>query len=148
MTLQTQGSEIPLLLVHPGVGELLVFLNLAKYIVDRPIYALRARGFDVGEKLFSSIPEIVSTYHVTIKRTQPEGPYAIAGYTYGSMLAVEIAKALEAEGQEVKFVGVFNLPPHVKVRMRQFDWDLPPPPRLIPRSHERGIRALHLAGHA
>ncbi|KUJ06386.1 putative non-ribosomal peptide synthase-like protein [Mollisia scopiformis] len=121
VTLQSGGSKTPLFLVHPGVGEVLVFLNLAKYIVDRPIYALRARGFDADEKPFTSIPEIVSTYHTAIKRVQPTGPYAIAGYSYGSMLAVEIAKVLESDNEEVKFVGVFNLPPHIKFRMRQLD---------------------------
>jgi thioesterase domain-containing protein len=85
VTLQSGGSKTPLFLVHPGVGEVLVFLNLAKYIVDRPIYALRARGFDAGEKPFDNIPEIISTYHAAIK-------------------------------------GVFNLPPHIKFRMRQLDW--------------------------
>lgn len=122
VTLQSGGSKTPLFLVHPGVGEVLVFLNLAKYIVDRPIYALRARGFDTGEKPFNSIPEIVATYHAAIKATQPSGPYAIAGYSYGSMLAVEVVKVLESQGDEVKFVGVFNLPPHIKFRMRQLDW--------------------------
>lgn len=122
VTLQSGGTKTPLFLVHPGVGEVLVFLNLAKYIVDRPIYALRSRGFDSGEEPFTSIPETVSTYHAAIKRVQPSGPYAIAGYSYGSMLAVEIAKVLESEDQEVKFLGVFNLPPHIKFRMRQLDW--------------------------
>lgn len=122
VTLQSGGSKTPLFLVHPGVGEVLVFLNLAKYIVDRPVYALRARGFDANEEPFTSIPEIVSTYHAAIKRVQPEGPYAIAGYSYGSMLAVEIAKVLESELQGVDFLGVLNLPPHIKFRMRQLDW--------------------------
>jgi acyl-CoA synthetase (AMP-forming)/AMP-acid ligase II/thioesterase domain-containing protein len=122
VTLQPGGSKTPLFLIHPGVGEVLVFLNMAKYIVDRPVYALRARGFDDNEDPFTSIPEIVSTYHAAIKRVQSQGPYAMAGYSYGSMLAVEIAKVLESEKQEVNFLGVMNLPPHIKLRMRQLDW--------------------------
>ena len=42
--LSTKGSKTPLWLVHPGVGEVLVYLNLAKFITDRPVYALRAKG--------------------------------------------------------------------------------------------------------
>ncbi|KAL8947019.1 MAG: hypothetical protein Q9183_007834 [Haloplaca sp. 2 TL-2023] len=122
VTLQADGTKTPLWLVHPGVGEVLVFLNLAKYIVDRPVYALRARGFDEGETYFDSIPEMVQIYHATIKEKQPEGPYAIAGYSYGAMLAFNITKALESQGDHVPFVGIFNLPPHIKFRMRQLDW--------------------------
>nr|P9WES4.1 RecName: Full=Nonribosomal peptide synthetase acyN; AltName: Full=Polyporic acid synthetase acyN [Ascocoryne sarcoides]UQS21311.1 AcyN [synthetic construct] len=121
VTLQAEGKKTPLWLVHPGVGEVLVFLNLAKFIVDRPIHALRARGFD-GEPFFEDIAEVVSTYHQAIKEEQPEGPYAIAGYSYGSMLAFEVSKVLEANGDKVEFLGVFNLPPHIKFRMRQLDW--------------------------
>jgi len=46
----------------------------------------------------------------------------MAGYSYGSMLAFETAKVLERNGDEVRFLGVFSLPPHIKFRMRQLDW--------------------------
>jgi thioesterase domain-containing protein len=86
------------------------------------VYALRARGFGEGQTVFSDINDAVSTYHAAIKERQPRGPYAIAGYSYGSMLAFEIAKRLEAAGDEVRFLGSFNLPPHIKARMRQLGW--------------------------
>ncbi|KAG5299650.1 nonribosomal peptide synthetase TdiA [Histoplasma capsulatum G186AR] len=38
------------------------------------------------------------------------------------MIAFEIAKLLEANGDEIRFLGSFNLPPHIKDRMRQLDW--------------------------
>ncbi|KAF2266511.1 putative non-ribosomal peptide synthase-like protein [Lojkania enalia] len=120
--LQSQGNKAPLWLFHPGVGEVLVFLNLAKYITDRPVYALRARGFEPNEPQFGSIDETVSCYYNSIKRIQPTGPYAMAGYSYGSMLAFETAKRLEAQGGEVRFLGSFNLPPHIKTRMQQLIW--------------------------
>lgn len=122
VTLQSQGQKTPLWLIHPGVGEVLVFIGLARFIQDRPVHALRARGFNLGEPSFHDIAECVATYHAAIKRRQPHGPYAIAGYSYGAMLAFEIAKVLEREGDEVRFLGVFNLPPHIKHRMRQLDW--------------------------
>lgn len=120
--LGTKGSKTPLWLVHPGVGEVLVFLNLAKFITDRPVYALRAKGFEEGEDFFDSIPQVVETYHKHIRQTQPQGPYAIAGYSFGAMLAFEVSKCLESQGEQVKFLGSFNLPPHIKTRMNQLDW--------------------------
>lgn len=122
VTLHAKGNKTPLWLVHPGVGEVLVFLNLAKYITDRPLHALRARGFEEGEGFFRTLPEIVETYHKHIKAVQPKGPYAIAGYSFGAMICFEITKVLEANGDEVKFLGSFNLPPHIKERMHQLDW--------------------------
>ncbi|QKX58548.1 uncharacterized protein TRUGW13939_05673 [Talaromyces rugulosus] len=123
MTLRSKGANLPLWLVHPGVGEVLVFLGLSKEIDDRPVYALRARGFEAGEDHFANISEIVATYFDAIKRVQPQGPYAIAGYSYGAMLAFEISKKLESNGDEIGFLGSFNLPPHIKSRMRQLTWN-------------------------
>ena len=120
--LQLTGDKTPLFCVHPGVGEILVFVNLARYFVDeRPFYALRARGFNAGEAYFSSFDEMVRTYVDAIRQRQPHGPYAIAGYSYGAAVAFEIAKVLESQGERVGFLGSFNLPPHIKYRMDELD---------------------------
>ncbi len=120
VTLQASGSGTPLFCVHPGVGEVLVFVNLAKYFVgERPFYALRARGFGAGEGHFSSFAEMVDCYVQAIRTAQPKGPYAVAGYSYGGAVAFEIAKKLEALGERVGFVGIFNLPPHISSRMNE-----------------------------
>jgi thioesterase domain-containing protein len=121
--LQPTGTKTPLFCVHPGVGEVLVFVNLAKYFVgDRPFYALRARGFNPGEQPFQTFAEMVEQYVAAIRRRQPHGPYAVAGYSYGAAVAFEIAKVLESQGERVDFVGSFNLPPHIKYRMRELDF--------------------------
>jgi acyl-CoA synthetase (AMP-forming)/AMP-acid ligase II/thioesterase domain-containing protein len=122
VVLQGKGSKTPLWLIHPGVGEVLIFLTLASHITDRPIYAIRARGFEENEEYFANIEDAVTTYHKKIKAVQPHGPYAIAGYSYGSMIAFEVGKVLEHHNDEVRFLGALNLPPHIKFRMRQLDW--------------------------
>jgi thioesterase domain-containing protein len=53
--------------------------------------------------------------------TVPMPPYAIAGYSYGGAVAFDIAKVLEPQGEQVGFVGSFNLPPHIKYRMDELD---------------------------
>ncbi|KAL8879307.1 MAG: hypothetical protein Q9198_003052, partial [Flavoplaca austrocitrina] len=122
VTLQHKGAKTPLWLIHPGIGEILVFLGLVQYFPDRPIYGLRARGFNPGESPFDGLTDILTTYFEALKKQQPHGPYAIAGYSYGSMLAFELSKMLEASGDVVQFLGSFNLPPHMKERMRMLDW--------------------------
>lgn len=121
--LQLTGDKTPIFFVHPGVGEVLIFVNLAKYFQnERPFYALRARGFEPGHPFFTSMDEMVSTYAAAVKRTQLTGPYAISGYSYGGVVAFEVAKRLEAMGDEVKFVGLINIPPHIADRMHEIDW--------------------------
>ncbi|MFB7503156.1 non-ribosomal peptide synthetase [Streptomyces broussonetiae] len=121
--LHTGGTRTPLFCVHPGVGEVLVFVGLAQYFVgDRPFYALRARGFGAGEKPFVTFDEMVDCYTRAIRDRQPQGPYAVAGYSFGAAVAFEIAKRLTSQGERVDFVGSFNLPPHIKYRMEELDF--------------------------
>lgn len=119
--LKAEGRKTPLWFIHPGFGEVLIFLNLAKHINDRPIYALRAKGFE-GEGYFVNIDEMVATYCDAIKRQQPVGPYALAGYSLGGTLAFEIAKVLRSSGAEVNFVAMIDQNPHVKELMHKGDW--------------------------
>ena len=121
VTLQARGSDTPLWLVHPGVGEILIFFGLAKYITDRPVYALRSRGFD-GEPFFESMSECISRYYDEIKRVQPEGPYAIAGYSYGATIAFEMGKVMRKQGDKIKFLGVIDQPPNIQARMHYSNW--------------------------
>lgn len=120
--LQLQGNKPPLWLIHPAAGEALVFLNLAKHITDRPVFSFRARGFIPGESYFSSLEECVGIYYSNLKQKQPQGPYCIMGYSYGAMLAFEIAKLLEQNGDEVRFLASVNRPPHVHPRLQQVQW--------------------------
>ncbi|KAG0708097.1 atromentin synthetase [Suillus ampliporus] len=119
--LQLTGSKTPIIFVHPGVGDVLVFVTLASYFQnERPFYALRARGFEPGQPFFTSLEEMVSCYTAAVKRTQPAGPYALAGYSYGGAIAFEIARRLEDMGDEVKFVGLINVPPYL-YHMQEID---------------------------
>ncbi|KAI0635108.1 AMP-dependent synthetase and ligase [Trametes polyzona] len=120
--LNPHGHKRPVFLVHPGVGEVLVFMGLAHTIHDRPIYALRARGFDHSEEPFATFEEMVETYVDAIVRQDPEGPYYVGGYSFGGAVAFEMAKVLEERGKKVAWVGIFNLPPLIQGRMHELRW--------------------------
>jgi thioesterase domain-containing protein len=61
---------------------------------------------------------MVDCYVRAIRARQPHGPYAIAGYSYGGVLAFEMAKVLEAAGERVGFIGIISQTPHIRTRMR------------------------------
>jgi thioesterase domain-containing protein len=120
--LQPHGLKTPLFCIHPGSGDILVFIALAAHFPTRPVYAIRTRGYNPNEGFFSSIRETAETYAHHIRLTQPEGPYAIAGYSLGSTLAYEVAKTLEAQGQEVRFLASIDYPPHIAHYVRNLNW--------------------------
>eukprot|EP00005_Dracoamoeba_jomungandri_P003008 CAMPEP_0174260214 /NCGR_PEP_ID=MMETSP0439-20130205/9249_1 /TAXON_ID=0 /ORGANISM="Stereomyxa ramosa, Strain Chinc5" /LENGTH=935 /DNA_ID=CAMNT_0015344413 /DNA_START=71 /DNA_END=2878 /DNA_ORIENTATION=+ len=121
--LNLTGDKEPFFCVHPGVGDVLIFIELAKRFQDyRPFYGLRARGFNEGETYFSCMDEMVDAYVEGIRKKQPHGPYYVAGYSYGGAVAFCICKKLEAMGETVAFCGVFNLPPHIKQRLGEITY--------------------------
>ena len=58
--LQRGKSDVPpMWFFHPGLGEVLVFLNLSKYFSDRKVYGIRAPGFNPGEEEFTSVDQMI-----------------------------------------------------------------------------------------
>ncbi|KAM5309029.1 fatty acid synthase [Glossophaga mutica] len=87
-----QSSERPLFLVHPIEGSTAVFRSLAAKL-SIPTYGLqctRAAPLD-------SIQSLAAYYIDCIRQVQPEGPYRIAGYSYGACVAFEMCSQLQAQ---------------------------------------------------
>jgi len=61
---------------------------------------------------FIPIVEKMAAIHIEkIKTVQPKGPYYLAGWCVGGMVAYELAAQLEKMGEEVKFLAIFNTTP-------------------------------------
>lgn len=112
--LAAEGSKHPLFLLHPGAGEFLCWVGLAKFLPDRPLYALRAKGLHPGEGSFDGLQDLLDCYYQAIRHTQPKGPYAFLGYCFGGLLSFELSKMFEAAGEEVIFCGGIDNPPDLR----------------------------------
>ncbi|KAF9525716.1 hypothetical protein CPB83DRAFT_858976 [Crepidotus variabilis] len=121
--LNPTGTKPPLFLVSPALGEILLFIGLAKVLNDdRPIYALRARGFDVDETPFESVNDMAECYTSAIEKSYPSGPYHLAGYSFGGSVAFEIGKKLVEHGKQVAWVGIIDSPPRIQVKDILLNW--------------------------
>jgi acyl-CoA synthetase (AMP-forming)/AMP-acid ligase II/thioesterase domain-containing protein/acyl carrier protein len=122
LQLTAPDNRDPFFMVHPGVGDVLIFVELAKLFKNyRKFYALRARGFNEGEEYFQSFHEMVECYTEHILTVQSSGRFYLSGYSYGGAVAAEIAKSLERRGHEVAFVGLLNIPPNSADRMHEIN---------------------------
>jgi pimeloyl-ACP methyl ester carboxylesterase len=88
------GSK-PLFIVH-GIGGTVIELDaLGKQIrTDSPVYAIQARGLDGAEAPIESVSEMAAFYLDAIRQVQPVGPYYLAGYSFGGLVALEMARSL------------------------------------------------------
>lgn len=100
--IRAEGDRPPVFLVHPIGGNVLCYLRLARYLpTDQPVYALQAPGGEIGTEAVSSVEELARGYLEAIARIQPRGPYAIGGWSFGGMVAFEMARQLRQRGEEV-----------------------------------------------
>ena len=101
--LRYKGSRPPLFLVHPGGGNLMAYATLVKQLdEDQPLYGLRSRGLEEGEKPNWTIQEMARDYLAAIRTVRPTGPYRLGGWSLGGVIAFEMARQLEVAGEEVE----------------------------------------------
>jgi thioesterase domain-containing protein/acyl carrier protein len=109
VALKATGSRPPLFLIHGDSLNVLSFVGLTKYIhPDQPVYGLQPKGMDGKSDPIDSIEAIAAYYNQAIVAKFPDGPYAIAGYSFGGYVAVEMAKQLKAADKQVLMIGLFD----------------------------------------
>ncbi|WP_439794514.1 amino acid adenylation domain-containing protein [Streptomyces agglomeratus] len=123
MTIRSGGAERPLFCLHPVSGVGWFYLSLARYIDDRPIYALQAPGLDPTgpDPMPTSMAELVQTYLARIRSVQPHGPYNLLGWSFGGFAAHAIAAELRARGEEVELLAMMDCYPDTAVEAGNLD---------------------------
>jgi amino acid adenylation domain-containing protein len=102
------GTRLPLFLVHENTGIDLWFSLLAEHIdPDIPVYGLPA--VPLGEKQLETVEALAARHIRAIRAVQPKGPYRIAGWSLGGILAYEIAAQLIGHDETVAFVGLLDV---------------------------------------
>jgi thioesterase domain-containing protein len=112
VAIQPEGSRPPFFCVHGVGGNVLGFRDLARHIGnDQPFYALQPQGLDGKRPCLTSVAEMAERYIREIRRVQPEGPYRIGGYSFGGLVAYEMAQQLRAQEQEISLLALFDTYP-------------------------------------
>jgi amino acid adenylation domain-containing protein len=107
--IRPDGELLPLFLIHPIGGEVQYAFDLAAHLDrERPIYALAASGMASEETPCACIREMAATYVQAIRQVQARGPYNLAGWSLGGMIAYEMAHQLLGAGEAVQFVGMID----------------------------------------
>lgn len=103
------GSRTPFFCVHALLGSAFHYFALANLLDDeQPFYALQAPGLDGGEEPLSRIEDFASCYIRCIREVQPTGPYKVGGYSFGGLVAFEIARQLVRAGETVSHLVIFG----------------------------------------
>jgi len=107
--LRSAGSRRPLFLLHEGFGGLVAYDRLSG-LLDRdiPIHGVEAKGLHETEPVYLSVEAMAADYTRQIKAVQPRGPYRLAGWSVGGILAYEVANQLLGRDDSVEFIGLID----------------------------------------
>jgi thioesterase domain-containing protein len=102
LPIRPDGSKPPLFCVHPVAGLSWCYIPLSRYVpADQPLYGLQARGLDGTSQPACSLQEMAAEYVEQIRAAQQSGPYHLLGWSFGGLVAHEIAVQLQADGEQV-----------------------------------------------
>jgi thioesterase domain-containing protein len=102
LPIRARGTRPPLFCVHPIGGLAWCYTPLARYMPrDFPLYGLQAQGLDCETDLHRSIQEMAEKYVEEIRTVQESGPYYLLGWSFGGLVAHEMAVQLQAAGEEI-----------------------------------------------
>ncbi|ASM09151.1 non-ribosomal peptide synthetase [Serratia marcescens] len=103
---RSSGRRPPLFFVPTGFGDHSYVFELAKEIDETfPVYAV---PWPAVEEKPATMSDMAASAVALIREVQPQGPYHLAGYSSGGVLAYAIAEQLQSAGEAVAFLGLID----------------------------------------
>ena len=107
--IKPNGNKAPLFIVHGAGLNVLNFINLSKHFdEDQPIYGIQGtkpKGFDGW---YESIEAMAAHYIDAVTKVNPKGPYALAGFSFGGIVAFEMTRQLKEQGKTVTLTALLD----------------------------------------
>jgi thioesterase domain-containing protein len=103
----------PVFFVHGLGGTVADLFALARAVAyPGAVIGIQARGLSDEEAPHARVEAMAAEYLTKMKARQPRGPYHVCGYSFGGLVAFEIARRLRESGEEVGLVGLFDTLPN------------------------------------
>ena len=106
-------GAIPFFVVHGIGGTVMELARLGSLIqYDGPVFAIQAQGIDGTNAPLRTIEEMAEYYVDAVRAKQPVGPYRLGGYSFGGLVAVEMARRLQRAGEMIDLLTLIDAYPH------------------------------------
>ncbi|WP_458737095.1 non-ribosomal peptide synthetase [Pseudomonas chlororaphis] len=120
------GTGQPVFCFHPAGGTVYCYLSLAARLKDRySVYGVLNEAYLHEDWSETSWQAMVQRYVGNIRKVQPHGPYRLLGWSLGGSIAMDAASELEAMGEEVSFLGLFDPTPPEDAAHQQVELQVP-----------------------
>ncbi|HEY0735643.1 MAG TPA: amino acid adenylation domain-containing protein [Herpetosiphonaceae bacterium] len=103
--IQPAGKKPPLFFIHPVGGTVLCYAELAAVLGnDQPFYGIQSPGVEGDLPLETHVESLAAAYLNAIRVVQLKGPYLLGGWSFGGLIAYEMARQLQVQNEEVATV--------------------------------------------
>jgi amino acid adenylation domain-containing protein len=107
--IQPGANRAPLFCLHVLGRGLEFFRPLINHVDhDLPIYGLSTEFLLPEEAPKHEVPSLANFYAQEIKAIQPQGPYFLAGLSFGGIVAYEVAQILRGQGETVAMLAMLD----------------------------------------
>jgi amino acid adenylation domain-containing protein len=107
--IQPKGKRRPLFCVHPSGGLVHCYVDLARLLgPEQPVFGLQSADIEGSNQSASTVEEMAEWYVANLREAQPSGPYQIIGVSMGGVVAYEMARQIEAAGEEVRLLALLD----------------------------------------
>ena len=107
--IQSKGANPPMFCVLLGKSFIPYYGNYP----NQPWYMLIHQGHNGRPVSYTSVEEIAKKYLEEIRMIQPQGPYYLAGYSIGGLLAYEMAQQLSLQGEKIGLLALVDPTTHL-----------------------------------
>ena len=110
------GSEKPPILIVHGLAGTVPFFELARDMATEghSVYGIQAKGVDGLEEPFDRVEDMAAFYLRSLRDIQPHGPYLLVGYSFGGLVALEMAQSLHEVGENVALLALVDAYPDAR----------------------------------
>ena len=109
IVIQPNGSKPPLFCIHVLGRGLKFYRPLAHRLgLEQPLYGLAAQIMDKKYAPPNRVEDLAAHYIKEMQILQPDGPYFLAGVSFGGSVAFEMAQQLVAQGQKVALLALLD----------------------------------------
>ncbi|MFV0607170.1 MAG: non-ribosomal peptide synthetase [Niabella sp.] len=107
--IKQDGNKTPVFFVHAGGLNALIYKSLGQFFDDnRPIYGIQGLGLDGNLTDLQNMEVMAARYLKEVLEYYNNGPLILIGYSFGGIIAYEMARQAMQLGKEIKMLGVLD----------------------------------------
>ncbi|MFT3785873.1 MAG: alpha/beta fold hydrolase [Tepidisphaeraceae bacterium] len=109
VTLRGEGDLPPLICLPGRGGTSFTYRALVDLLEPgRPVYGLQYPGLSGRDEPIPDVTKLATEMIRRVRKVRPCGPWALLGYSYGGLVAFEMARQLRTAGEAVPYLGLID----------------------------------------